>query len=143
MKKTHIILLLIPIAFAPAAQAEDLAPGLWEITMESRAPSETGWTPQPFNLTQCLSARDAKDPSALVSSLSTQGASGCNFTEKTYSSGTFRFAMECGGAFGLKTRGTMSFGANSFSGSITAVGNLGGQSTEFQNRISGKRLGAC
>lgn len=143
MKATDFVLWLIPIVFASVAQADDLAPGLWEITMESRVPSETGWTPQPFNLTQCLSARDAKDPSALVSSLSTQGASGCNFTERSYSGGTFRFAMECGGAFGLKTRGSMSFGANSFSGSITAIGNLGGQSTEFQNRISGRRLGAC
>jgi hypothetical protein len=143
MKKTEILLLLIAGTTAPLALADDLTPGLWEITMESRVPSETGWQPTPFNLTQCLTAGDAKDPSRLVSSISTSGASGCNFTEKTYSGGSFRFALDCGGSFGLNTRGIITFGANSFAGTIIATANVGGQATEFQNRVSGKRIGGC
>ncbi|MCX7176215.1 MAG: DUF3617 family protein [Proteobacteria bacterium] len=143
MKKTEILLLLIAIATPQLAMADDLTPGLWEVTMESRVPAETGWTPTPFNLKHCLSVSDAKDPSKLVGSISTQGASGCNFTEKSYSAGVFRFAMDCAGSFGLKTKGSMTFGATSFSGNITATGDLGGQITEFQNRVSGKRVGGC
>jgi len=143
MKKTGIFLLLVVGATPSLATAGDLTPGLWEITMESRAPTETGWQPTPFNLTQCLTASDAKDPSRLVGSISTSGASGCNFTEKTYSGGSFRFALDCAGSFGLKTRGTMTFGANSFVGTIIATGNVSGQATEFQNRVSGKRVGGC
>jgi len=143
MKMTEILLLLIAGTTTSLALADDLTPGLWEITMESRVPSETGWKPTPFNLTQCLTAADAKDPSKLVSSISTSGASGCNFTEKVYSGGSFRFALDCAGSFGLKTRGVMTFGASSFTGTIIATGNVGGQVTEFQNRVSGKRVGGC
>lgn len=143
MKKAEFLVLVVTAVTSSLAMADDLTPGLWDITMESRVPAETGWTPTPFNLRQCLSASDARDPSRLVSSISTQGASGCNFTEKSYSAGAFRFAMDCAGSFGLKTQGTMVFGANSFSGTITATGNLGGQTTEFQNRVSGKRIGGC
>ena len=143
MKKIGILLLLIAATTSSLALADDLTPGLWEVTMESRVPSETGWQPAPFNLTQCLTAGDAKDPSRLVGSISTSGASGCNFTEKTYSGGNFRFALDCGGSFGLKTRGTLAFSANSFSGTIVASGNVGGQATEFQNRVSGRRVGGC
>ena len=143
MKKTEILMLLIAGATTSLAIADDLTPGLWEITMESRAPNETGWKPTPFNLTQCLTASDAKDPSRLVSSISTSGASGCNFTERSYSGGNFRFALDCAGSFGLKTRGTMTFGASSFSGTLIASGNVGGQATEFQNRVSGRRVGGC
>ena len=143
MMKIEMLLLLIAGATPALALADDLMPGLWEITMESRVPSETGWKPTPFNLTQCLTASDAKDPSRLVSSISTSGASGCNFTEKTYSGGSFRFALDCGGSFGLKTKGTMTFGASSFAGTIVATGNVGGQATEFQNRVTGRRVGGC
>lgn len=141
MDKT--ILLLLACITASSAHADDLTPGLWEITLETRVPTEAGWTPTPFNLKQCLSASDAKDPTRLVSAISTPGASGCGFTEKSYSGGTFRFAMDCGGSFGLKTRGTLTFGATSFRGTITAIGNLGGQTTEFQNQVAGSRVGGC
>jgi len=143
MNKTRILLLLVVGATTHPARADDLTPGLWEITMESRVPTETGWKPAPFNLTQCLTAGDARDPSRLVGSISTAGASGCNFTEKTYSGGSFRFAMDCAGTFGLKTRGTMTFGASSFTGTIVATGNVGNQATEFHNRVSGRRVGDC
>jgi len=145
MKMTEILMLMLLIAGATSslAIADDLTPGLWEITMESRVPTETGWKPTPFNLTQCLTASDAKDPSRLVSSISTSGTSGCSFTERSYSGGSFRFALDCGGSFGLKTRGTITFGASSFAGTIIATGNVAGQATEFQNRVSGKRVGGC
>jgi len=143
LTKAKILLLLLASACAPWAIAGDLSPGLWEISLEARVPTETGWAPQPFTLTQCLTASDAKDPSQLVSSLSTQGASGCNFAEKNYSGGTFRFAMNCGGSYGLQTKGTISFGANSFNGTISAVANVGGKATEMQNQVAGKRVGGC
>lgn len=143
MKKSELLVLLAASIAAPLTLAEDLTPGLWEITMESRVPTEAGWKPAPFTLKQCLSAGDAKDPTKLVGSIATPGASGCNFTEKSYSAGTFRFSLDCAGSFGLKTRGTVTFGASSFGGTITATGNLGGQVTEFQNQVSGRRVGGC
>lgn len=126
-----------------AACADDLAPGQWQITLESRVPGDTGWAPAPFSMTQCLTAGDARDPSRLIGSISTPGATGCNYTEKSYSGSTFRFALECPGTFALKTKGNVNFSANSFEGDITANSTMGGQAVLMQNRVSGRRLGGC
>lgn len=134
---------LICATASNAVVAEDLLPGLWEISMESRVPAESGWTPAPFSLTQCLTASDAKEPSRMIGSLASAGASGCSYTEKSYSGSTFRFALNCSGAFNLKTSGSITFSANSFDGTIIATGNMSGQTAEFQNRVSARRVGGC
>ena len=78
MKKTLQIVLLASALAAATAFAEDLSPGLWQITMESKVAGDSGWAPSPFNMSQCLTANDARDPSALIGSISTPGATGCN-----------------------------------------------------------------
>ncbi|MFA7269389.1 MAG: DUF3617 family protein [Sterolibacterium sp.] len=145
MKNSLLPLILgAMLAVTPAtAFAEDLSPGLWEITLETRVPSAEGYTLAPNRITQCLTASDARDPSAMIGPLSTQGATGCGYTSKSYTGGNFRFAMECKGSFELKTRGDISFSANGMNGTITATGNLGGKTTEFENKISARRLGNC
>jgi hypothetical protein len=145
MSKSELnALCLAPLLLASTlAMAEDLAPGLWSISMESRVQAETGWTPAPFNLTQCLQSSDAKDPSRLISSIASPGATGCTYTERNYSGSTFRFALECAGTLGIKSRGTVTFSANSFEGSMSATTDINGKATEFQNRLSGKRVGDC
>ncbi len=143
MRKTFFAVLLIAVCAMNGAFADDLSPGLWEISMETRVPADAGWNPDPFNLTQCLTASDAKDPSKLISSISTPGATGCNYTNKSYSGSTFQFALDCSGSYGLKSKGSVTFSANSFAGDITATGNLGGQVVEFQNHVTGKRVGGC
>ena len=143
MIKTSQIVLLLGAMTTASAFAQDLSPGLWEISMESRVPNDAGWAPSPFNLTQCLTANDAKDPSKLIGSLSTPGATGCNYTEKSYSGNTFRFALQCAGTFGLKTSGIVNFSGDSFDGNITANAGAGGKPIVMQNHVSGKRVGGC
>lgn len=128
---------------APLGHAADLSPGLWAISMETRTNAAPGWSPAPFTVNQCFSAADARDPSKLLGGLSNPGASDCQYTEKDYSGNTFRFAMQCAGTYALQTRGEVSFDAQSMNGSITARGNVAGTPTEFQNKISGRRLGNC
>jgi hypothetical protein len=141
--KARILFAVAAAIAAATACADDLSPGLWEITMESRVGAAPGWAPAPFNLQQCLTANDARDPSKLIGSISTPGATGCNYTERNYSGSTFRFALDCSGAFGLKSSGSVTFGATGFSGEITATGNVAGQTAEFQNKVSGTRIGDC
>ena len=136
------LVMLAQLAAFPVL-AEDLSPGLWEITLESRVAAEAGWAPAPFKLSECLKASDAKDPSRLISSIAVPGATGCSYTERNYAGSTFQFALDCSGSYGLKTRGSVTFAADSLSGSITALANVGGQVTEMQNRVSGKRVGGC
>jgi hypothetical protein len=96
-----------------------------------------------MTLTQCFTAGDARDPSRIIGPLATPGATGCDFTERSYSGGTFRFALDCSGTYGLKARGSVSFAATSFEGAMSATGNVGGQAVDLENRVSGRRLGDC
>ena len=130
-------------AFSSLGHTADINPGLWEISMETRTNAAPGFQPAPFTVNQCFSAADARDPSRLLGGLSNPGASNCQYTEKNYSGNTFRFAMQCAGTYALLTRGEVSFDAQSMNGSITAKGNVAGTPTEFQNKISARRLGNC
>lgn len=50
------------------------------------------------------------------------------------SGSTFRFALDCAGTFGLKTRGSVTFSANRFDGNVTANTNLDRFSTRSPER---------
>jgi hypothetical protein len=141
--KVRVLFALTAVLAATTSFADDLSPGLWEITMESRVGTAPEWAPAPFNLRQCLTANDARDPSKLIGSISTPGATGCTYTERNYSGSIFRFALDCSGTFGIKSRGSVTFSATEFSGEITATGNVAGQTTELQNKVSGTRVGDC
>lgn len=90
-----------------------------------------------------LVAADARDPSRVIGPLSTPGATGCRYTERSYAGNTFRFALDCAGSLGIQSRGSVTFGAESFDGTPAATANLGGQAVEFESRVSGRRLGDC
>ena len=135
---------LLPAAAYPlCGLAADLSPGLWEITLETRVASQPGFTPAPFRLQQCLTAADARDPSALLGGLANPGASGCSYSDKSYSGNTFRFSMQCAGSFGIRSHGEVTFSADAMNGTISATADVGGEKTELTNRISGRRLGGC
>ena len=131
------------VALCPPAQAADMSPGLWEITLETPTARQPGFAPEPFRLTQCLSTADAKDPSALLGALANPGASGCTYTDKTYAGNSFRFSMQCAGSFAIRSQGEVSFTADTMNGSITAVANLGAERVKLDSKISARRLGGC
>ncbi len=125
------------------ALAADVSPGLWEITMETRAASAPGFAPAPFHLTQCLTAEDARDPGRLLGQIANPGATDCTYTERTYSGNSLSFAMQCAGGFAIASRGQVAFSAETMEGSIAATANVGGTRVETQNKISAHRVGAC
>ncbi len=134
---------LSALAFSPPGVAADLLPGLWEITLETRIAAEPGFAPKPFRLQQCLTAADARDPSAVLGGLANPGAGGCSYSDKSYSGNTFRFSMHCDGSFGIESRGEVTFSAETINGTISAVADVGGKKTELSNKISAHRLGGC
>ena len=125
------------------AQAQDISPGLWQLSVETRVSAAPGFAPAPYTLNQCFTAADARDPSRVLGGVANPGASDCTYTDKAYRGNTFRFTMQCGGAFAISTRGEVSFTATTLDGTITASADVGGQKTEFSNRISGRRIGGC
>jgi len=123
--------------------AADMSPGLWEITLESRVAAQPGFAPEPFRLTQCLTAADTRDPSKLLGGIANPGASGCTYTDKAYSGSTFHFSMQCAGSLAIRSQGEVSFTSDSMNGTITAIANVGGEKTELSNKVSARRLGGC
>lgn len=128
---------------AGAAQARDVSPGLWQLTIETRVSATPAFVPAPYTLDQCFTAADVRDPSRILGGIANPGASGCAYTDKSYRDNTFRFSMQCAGALGISTRGEVRFTDTTLDGTITAVTDVNGQKTEFSNRISGKRIGGC
>ncbi|MSQ70662.1 MAG: DUF3617 family protein [Betaproteobacteria bacterium] len=124
-------------------QAADPSPGKWEFSMETRVPAQPGFAPPPFQLSQCLSAADAKDPSKVLGGIANPGATGCTYGDKSYSGNTFRFTISCEGTFGIKSKGQVTFDANTINGTIDAVAMVAGEKTELVNKISARRLGGC
>src|SRR4051794_6465016 len=94
------------------AVAQDISPGSWEITMETRVPAEPDFAPPAFQLTQCLTAADARDPSRVLGGVSNPGASGCSYSDKSYTGNTFNFAMQCAGGYAIKASGHIAFTAD-------------------------------
>jgi hypothetical protein len=144
MRAQWLILVAVEaVTLCTPVLAADMSPGLWEITLETRVAAQPGFAPEPFRLTQCLTAADAKDPSALLGGLANPGASGCTYTDKAYSGNTFRFSMQCAGSYAIQSQGEVSFAADTMSGTITAVANVGGEKTNLGSKISARRLGGC
>lgn len=134
---------LLILACIPLASAQDISPGSWQITMETRVPAEPDFAPPAFELTQCLTPADARDPSRVLGGVSNPGASGCNYTDKSYAGNTFSFAMQCGGGYGIKAAGRIAFTADTMNGAIESTANVAGKPVQTQNKISARRLGSC
>ena len=139
MGKTLLALILI----STAALADDISPGAWQISMETRVPSEPGFAPPPFSITKCLTADDARDPSRVLGGVSNPGATGCRYTDKSYSGNTFSFAMQCEGSYGIKASGQVSFTASTMDGTIESTANVAGKPVLTQNKLTARRLGNC
>src|SRR2546426_7683804 len=123
--------------------AADVSPGSWEITMETRVPAEPGFAPPPFQITQCLTEADARDPSRVLGGVSNPGASGCSYSDKSYSGNTFSFSMQCAGNYAIKATGRVSFTTDTMQGMIDSTAKVAGKPVQTQNKISARRLGGC
>lgn len=135
-------LALCALAMAGVARAEDLLPGLWELSLEAKVESEPGFRPGPMKVNQCL-AKDATDPSALLGPVASAGATDCTYAKKSYSGQDFRFTMECAGTFELTTTGEVTFSATTLRGVLTTSSEIEGRKVVFHSTLSGHRLGDC
>jgi hypothetical protein len=130
-------------AFSTPGLAADMAPGMWEITVETRVAAKSDYAPEPVKIKQCLTTADTRDPGKLLGGVANPGASGCEYTDKSYSGNSFRFSMQCAGSFGIQSRGEVTFSANAMNGAISVLANMSGEKVEFSNKVSARRLGDC
>jgi hypothetical protein len=141
----HKALFAAALALAtPLAFSQDVAPGLWEITMETRVPADAGFQPPPYKMTQCITADTAKDPGMLFSQMGNPGASNCRYQDRNYHGGnTFTFAMTCSGMYQLRSKGQVAFTKDTMDGTVTAIANVGDKDVETQNKLTARRVGGC
>jgi uncharacterized protein DUF3617 len=135
--------LLIAILSVTPSFADDVSPGMWEISMETRVPDQPGFAPPPFSTKQCFSAEDARDPSRVLAQVANPGASDCRYTNKNYSGNTFNFTMECAGSYGIKSTGRVTFTSTTLDGTIEGTAKVGENTVQTQNKLSGRRVGSC
>jgi hypothetical protein len=126
--------------------AEDIQPGLWKISVEARVAATPDWKPDPFEITQCLTEAEAKNPDQLLAGFGTQGASGCDYLNRQYSGNTVKFELSCAGALALKGHGEVGFSATSMDGTLEVSfvdAAQGGQATAMRNKLHAVYLGDC
>jgi len=142
VKKNRQLAALSLIALFNTAQADDIRPGLWKISMESQVAATPDWKPQPVGLTQCLTEADAKNPAGLLLGMGSSGATGCDFPSKQYSGNSLRFEVLCAGTLGIKGRGEVTYSATTLDGFLDV--NLGEtDKIDMRNKIHASYLGAC
>jgi hypothetical protein len=136
-----VMLGLCAVALVSVTRAEDIAPGLWELSLDARVDSDLGFQPGPVTLNQCISKDDARDPSKLLGPIAAAGATGCSYSEKSYVGQEFRFTMQCSGTLELTTTGDVTFSATTLRGMITTSSSIDGGKVEFTSALVGRRLG--
>ena len=143
MRSRIVTLGLCALSLASAARADDIAPGLWELSLEARVDSEPGFQPGPMTLNQCVTPADASDPGKLLGPIAAAGATDCSYLEKRYVGREFRFTMQCSGTLELTTTGTVTFSTTMLRGLITTSSSIDGKRVEFKSALAGHRLGDC
>ena len=122
--------------------AEDLAPGLWEMALETQIAASPGFARGPFKLNQCVTAADARDPSGLLGALSNPGATGCTYPTNPARATASAFRCDVPALLRL-SRGGVAFNANWIEGTISTTAIVNGVKTETSNRVSARRVGGC
>ena len=138
-----IAILLVACSISGVARADDVAPGLWEIILAAKVDAEPGFDPGPLTTNQCLTKKDAQDPSRILGSLATAGASDCTYSKAAYAGNTLHFAMQCSGTLSLKTTGDITFSSTKMSGALTTSSSIDGKSVVFKSALTARRLGDC
>lgn len=137
--RRHLLALMLAIPAICSAQT-GIAPGLWQITLQS---SSAAVAMPPIQVNQCLTDADAADPAKLLGGVANPGASGCSYSNRSYAGNTFSFAMTCAGTLAIKATGSVSFSATSLSGTINTSASINGQPVDMMNAISAQRKGDC
>lgn len=135
----QILALILAIPAICSAQTS-IAPGLWQITVQT---GSAAVAMPPIQVNQCLTAADAADPSKLLGSVANPGASGCSYSNRSYAGNMFSFTMTCEGTLAIKASGSVSFTATNLSGTINTSANINGQPVDMKNAISAQRVGDC
>jgi Protein of unknown function (DUF3617) len=148
---------------AGGGSAVALQPGQWEMVTQVTGVEAPGAPPavveqmraaaqqQPQRQNRCLTPQEAANPSAGL--MNAGQASGCNFTEQTFSGGTIRVVGTCqapGGQGSVATRMEGTYTATTMTATVTADITMGAgappgapRSIRSTATLNGRRTGDC
>lgn len=137
LRLTWLACLLQAVVFP--VYADDVLPGLWNITLSTTAAgmdSELG----PYTRTQCFTQEDAQNPEKLFAEL----GGDCTYGDKNFQGSSFTFSVKCSGVVPMQGKGEVSFGATTFDGNIAIQANVPEMGlVQTKSRVTGSRLGDC
>ncbi|MDP1653830.1 MAG: DUF3617 family protein [Rhodocyclaceae bacterium] len=125
------------ISFAPLALAQEMSPGLWELTTEMKM---QGMNVPPNKFTHCYTAKDI----ASGKQYGMDEKSKCAIANMKNAGGNISYDMSCSGDGNKMTgsvKGAMSATAFSFEQKLRMTPDQG--MGEMQSFIKGRRLGDC
>jgi hypothetical protein len=137
MKKLLALPLLAAIPAVLAAPPE-MQPGLWEITSRMEMPGMPKMPPQVYR--HCYTKKDLEDAKRTVPQ---GGDRNCEVKDYRLQGSTATWKMECRGEAAMTGTGTMTFGAQSYTGSMKSRMRREGTTIETTQSWSAKRIGDC
>jgi hypothetical protein len=117
---------------------ERVRAGKWEITQAMSAP---GLPPMPpVTVTQCVTPEQANSPTGVMPQ--DPNAPKCSPPDTKTSGNTVSWTMSCDGEQKIEISGQMTFGKDSYTGSMNYSSSEPGMPA-MSSKISGKRIGDC
>jgi hypothetical protein len=138
MKRLVAIALIAP--FAAIAQAPNMRPGLWEITMTNEMPGMPAAAQKPFVSRSCVKPEQAKDPQQV---LPRDARSKGETTDYKTVGNTATWKMSCTGEQAAKGTGKITWRGDSYEGLNVIEMGQGGQTMTMSQKYVGRRVGDC
>lgn len=138
MRIGFAMLALLAAAPAVLAAPQEMQPGLWEITSKMEMPGVPKMAPQVMR--HCYTKKDVEDSKKAVPQ---SGDKNCEMKDYKLQGNTATWSMECKGEAAMTGTGTMTFGAQFYSGTMKSRMKQGGKSMEMNQSWSAKRVGDC
>jgi len=136
MLKRIVPCMLAALCVAPAALAQKVEPGEWQITSTVTSPM----FPKAETRVErhCVRKEEVDDPNRWMG----QMAPDCKVTTKGQSADSLSWEVSCPQT-GMRGTGTMRWTRTSMDIDMEMAGNMQGQKFEMKSRVSGKRVGPC
>lgn len=138
MKTLLAVLPLLAAIPSALGAPQEMQPGLWEITSKMEMPGMPKMAPQVMR--HCYTKKDVEDNKKTVPQ---SGDKNCEMKDYKVQGNTATWTMECKGEAAMTGTGTMTFGAQSYTGSMKSRMKQGGKTIEMNQSWSAKRVGGC
>lgn len=141
MKRRALVLFTVAIGLTVSVLAQGpRRDGKWEVTMEMDMPGMPMKMP-PQVMTQCVTKEQANDPLKAFPQGRGRGGdnSNCKVTDQKIEANKVSWKMACEGQMPMTGTGEMTYGENSYTGTVTM--DMGGRGMTM--KYAGKRVGEC